>query len=50
MPAAATRSVTVQVRADADAAPPGAVPIRFTVSDTADATVRVAEPAKFWMP
>ncbi len=48
--AASLRAVTIQVKADADAAPSGAVPIQFTIEDPADPRVAVTEPAKFWMP
>ncbi|MDY0013626.1 MAG: cytochrome c oxidase accessory protein CcoG [Rhodocyclaceae bacterium] len=47
---AASESLVVQVRAPAGAADSGAHPIRFLVTDQADPAVKVAEPAKFWMP
>ncbi|HJW27182.1 MAG TPA: cytochrome c oxidase accessory protein CcoG [Rhodocyclaceae bacterium] len=50
IPAAATSSVTVQVKADPGSAPTGANPITFTVGDRNDASVSVTEKAKFWMP
>ncbi|ANQ86259.1 putative iron-sulfur 4Fe-4S ferredoxin transmembrane protein [Azoarcus olearius] len=47
---ASTAAATAQVRVEAGAAAPGAHPIRFTVTDTANAGVRVSETARFWMP
>ncbi len=50
VPAAATEITTLQIRAEAGAAGPGAQPIRVTVTDLADPSVSVTEEAKFWMP
>lgn len=50
IPAATTTSVTVQVKADPGSAPAGANSIAFTVADRKDASIKVTEKAKFWMP
>ncbi len=50
VPAAASASATVEVKADPARAGRGAVPIRFIVTDRTDPAVSVTEPTKFWMP
>ena len=48
--AASTGTLTLQIRVDAGSADKGAHPITLTVQDEADASIRVTEKTKFWMP
>ncbi|MDO9599240.1 MAG: cytochrome c oxidase accessory protein CcoG [Azoarcus sp.] len=50
VPAAASGSVTAQVRLEPGAVRAGSHPIRFTVVDTVDPQVAVTEETRFWMP